>query len=103
MRPPDLKPLGAYCCWDFVPVRQGLMNFLAPNSPCTAAFWMCTRDLVFMPSIILCFARSLSAADSLSHPSGSEKRSFIVTLRPPLMVARGPRTSARAGLGRARG
>jgi hypothetical protein len=42
----------------------------------------------------------LSAADSLSHPSGSENRSFMVTLRPALMLKRGP-TDERARLARA--
>jgi hypothetical protein len=29
-----LVPFFGYCCWDLVPVRHGLMNFFAPNSPC---------------------------------------------------------------------
>ncbi|ACO65448.1 predicted protein [Micromonas commoda] len=84
LRPPDLKPFGAYCCWDFVPVRQGLMNFLAPNSPCTAALAMCTLLPPFRsnPAALDASFAVLSSVDS--HPSGSAKRSFIVTGR--LMV-----------------
>ena len=29
-RPPPFVPLAAGCCWLFVPVRQGLMNFVCP-------------------------------------------------------------------------
>lgn len=34
LRPPPLVPAAAGCCCDLTPVRHGLMNFLAPNSPC---------------------------------------------------------------------
>ena len=95
LRPPDLKPFGAYCCWDFVPVRQGLINFLAPNSPCTAALAMCTLLPPFRsnPAALDASFAVLSSVDS--HPSGSPKRSFIVTGR--LMVRVG------VGYGRRRG
>jgi hypothetical protein len=32
-RPPPLVPFLGYCCWALVPVRHGLINFLAPYSP----------------------------------------------------------------------
>ena len=93
LRPPDLKPFGAYCCWDFVPVRQGLMNFLAPNSPCTAALAMCTLlDLRSKPAALDVSLAVLSSSVD-SHPSGSAKRSFMVTGR--LMVRVCPRCGGR--------
>ena len=55
-RPPPFVPLAAGCCWLFVPVRHGLMNFFAPNSACAR------YDLTCESASCRCLASSDAAA-----------------------------------------